>query len=90
MLVNFVASMFGLSTGLRTIGGDMSLLALGIAALGAVLAVMNLITDFDAVERGVANRAPAKQSWVAALGITVTMVWLYTEILRILSYFRSN
>lgn len=90
MLINFVASMFGLSTGLRTIGGDMSLLALGIAALGAVLAVMNLITDFDAVERGVANRAPAKQSWVAALGITVTMVWLYTEILRILSYFRSN
>lgn len=90
MLINFVAALFGADTGLRSIGGDMSLLALGVALLGAVLAVMNLITDFDAVERGVANRADAKQSWVAALGITVTMVWLYTEILRILSYFRSN
>ncbi|MGA4669181.1 Bax inhibitor-1/YccA family protein [Propionibacteriaceae bacterium Y1923] len=90
MLINFVAVLFGVDTGLRTIGGGMSLVALGVALLGAVLAVMNLITDFDAVERGVANRADAKQSWVAALGITVTMVWLYTEILRILSYFRSN
>ena len=69
-------------------GGD-SVITLAVAALGAFLAVMNLITDFDAVERGVANRAPAKQSWVAAFGIAVTMVWLYTEILRILSWFRD-
>lgn len=89
-LINFVLVLFGIDTGLRSIGGGMNLMALGFAALGAVLAVLNLITDFDAVERGVANRAPARQSWVAALGITVTMVWLYTEILRILSYFRSN
>ncbi|MGA4508070.1 Bax inhibitor-1/YccA family protein [Propionibacteriaceae bacterium G1746] len=90
MLINFVVSLFGVDTGLRSIGGGMNLLALGIAALGAVLAVLNLITDFDSIERGVANRAPASQSWVAAFGVTVTMVWLYTEILRILSYFRSN
>ena len=89
-LINFVLVLFGVDTGLRTLGGGMSLMALGFAALGALLAVMNLLTDFDAVERGVAARADAKQSWVAALGITVTMVWLYTEILRILSYFRSN
>lgn len=88
MLINFVLVLAGVDTGLRTVGGGMSLLALGVAALGAVLAVLNLITDFDSVERGVASGAPAKQSWVAALGITVTMVWLYTEILRILSYFR--
>lgn len=88
MLLNFVLVLFGVNTGLRSVGGEMSLLALGVAALGAVLAVLNLVSDFDAVERGVANRAPAQQGWTAALGIAVTMVWLYTEILRILSYFR--
>lgn len=88
MLLNFVMVLFGANTGLRSIGGEMSLLALGVAALGAVLAVLNLVSDFDAVERGVASGADAKASWAAALGITVTMVWLYTEILRIISYFR--
>ena len=55
-----------------------------------MLAVANLIMDFDYIERGVAMRAPASESWRAAFGLTVTMVWLYTELLRILSYFRSN
>lgn len=88
MLVNFVLALFGVDMGLRSIGSG-SLLPLVIALFGAGLAVLNLITDFDMVERGVANRAPASTSWVAALGIAVTMVWLYTEILRILSYFRD-
>ncbi|MGJ6980835.1 Bax inhibitor-1/YccA family protein [Aestuariimicrobium soli] len=83
MLGNFVFSLFTQSAGLR--GGALGLLV-GIVACG--LAVLNLVTDFDYVERGIASRAPASESWRAALGITVTMVWLYTEILRILSYFR--
>ena len=60
------------------------------SAVAVVLAVANLIMDFDYIERGVAMRAPASESWRAAFGLTVTMVWLYTELLRILSYFRSN
>jgi len=52
------------------------------------LAVFNLILDFDYIEQGVAMGASAQESWRAAFGLTVTMVWLYTNILRILSYIR--
>ncbi len=84
MLVNLVLSLVGLNTGIAGFGP----LGFVFALLGAGLAVFNLIMDFDYVDRAVANQAPATESWRAALGITVTMVWLYTEILRILSYLR--
>lgn len=84
MLVNLVLALFGIGTGIRGMG----LLGFVVALIGAGLAVFNLIVDFDYVETAVENRAPATESWRAALGITVTMVWLYTEILRILSYLR--
>lgn len=90
MLVNFVLALFGVNLGLRTVGGGVNLLAVGISLLAVVLAVANLIMDFDFVEQGVRNGLPASESWRAAFGLTVTMVWLYTEILRIMSYFRSN
>ena len=50
--------------------------------------MFNLILDFDYIEQGVAMGAAASESWRAAFGLTVTMVWLYIEILRLLSYFR--
>ena len=90
MLVNFVMALFGVDTGLRTVGGGFNMLALIASAIGVVLAVFNLIMDFDYIEQGIAVQAPASESWRAAFGLTVTMVWLYTELLRILSYFRSN
>lgn len=89
LLVNFVFALFGVNTGIRDAGGNVSMLAIGISIVAVVLAVLNLITDFDSVERGIAAQAPAQESWRAAFGITITMVWLYTEILRILSYFRN-
>lgn len=88
-LANLVLSLFGISTGLVEVGANAGLLAIGVSILAVVLAVLSLITDFDSVERGIAMQAPAQESWRAALGITVTMVWLYMEILRILSYFRN-
>ena len=69
--------------------GNMALLLL-ISALGVGLAVFNLILDFDYIEQGIAMQAPASESWRAAFGLTVTLVWLYIEMLRLLSYFRSN
>ena len=68
--------------------GGVTLLAVGISLLGVVLAVLNLVLDFDYVERGVQMGAPASESWRGAFGLTVTMVWLYIEILRLLSYLR--
>lgn len=88
-LVNLVLALMGIDTGLRDTGSGAGLLSIVVSVLAVGLAVFNLIVDFDFVERGIASRAPARESWRAAFGITVTMVWLYVEILRILSYFRN-
>ena len=89
MLVNFLFSIFTGGAGIRGgITGPVSLLAVGISAIAIILCVLNLILDFDYIERGVAMGAPASESWRGAFGLTVTMVWLYIEILRILSYLR--
>ncbi len=84
-----VLSLFGVNLGLRDTGtGAISLLAIAFSLLGASLAVLNLVLDFDYIEQGVAMGAPASESWRGAFGLTVTMVWLYIEILRLLSYIR--
>ena len=89
MLVNFVIVLITGNAGLRGgIVGPVSLLSVGISLVAIVLAVLNLILDFDYIERGVAIGAPANESWRAAFGLTVTMVWLYIEMLRLLSYLR--
>ncbi len=49
-----------------------------------VLAAFNLLVDFDLIERGVTQGAPSWMNWYAAFGLTVTIVWLYLEILRLL------
>jgi uncharacterized YccA/Bax inhibitor family protein len=49
---------------------------------------MNLVMDFDMIERGIRNGAPERFAWYAAFGIMVTLIWLYIEILRLLSYMR--
>ena len=89
LLVNFGLALAGIDTGIRGSGGDVGWVAILVSVLAVGLAVFNLIIDFDFVERGIASQAPAHESWRAAFGITVTMVWLYVEILRILSYFRN-
>jgi uncharacterized YccA/Bax inhibitor family protein len=89
MLINFVISLVTGGSGLRGgLTGDVSPLAIGISAIAIVLAVLNLILDFDYIEKGVAMGAPARESWRGAFGLTVTMVWLYIEMLRLLSYLR--
>lgn len=89
LLVNFIFALFGAGLGIRGIGAGAGVLAYAVSAIAVVLAVMNLILDFDHIQRGIEMRAPAEQSWVAAFGLMVTMVWLYVEMLRILSYFRN-
>lgn len=86
MLVNFLLSLAGVNLGLRGAGGGISLLAIGVSLVGVVLGVLNLVLDFDYVEQGVRMGAPATESWKAAFGLTATLVWLYVEMLRLLSY----
>jgi uncharacterized YccA/Bax inhibitor family protein len=51
---------------------------------------MNLLLDFDFCQRAVAARAPKHMEWYAAFGLLVTLVWLYLELLRLLSKLRSR
>jgi uncharacterized YccA/Bax inhibitor family protein len=72
---------FGIG-GTGPLGVGISLFAIGLAS--AMLAV-----DFDSIDRAIAAGAPEKYSWLLAHGLIVTLVWLYLEILRLLSYFRD-
>jgi uncharacterized YccA/Bax inhibitor family protein len=88
-LLNLVLSFFGVNLGLfPSPGQPVSLWAWLAAGVGVVLAVLSLVDDFQYVEQGIALRAPAHESWRAAYGLTVTLVWLYVNLLRILSYIR--
>jgi uncharacterized YccA/Bax inhibitor family protein len=60
----------------------------GILAIG--LAAFSLIMDFTSIEYGVNNGAPQRYSWTAAFGLTVTLVWLYVEIIRLLAILRGD
>ena len=87
MLADLVIHMFGGNLGIRD-GGPMaivfSLIVIGIAAF-------NLLLDFDQADRMIRAGMPAKWAWYAAFGLMTTLVWLYLEILRLLSYLqRSN
>ena len=54
------------------------------------LAAFSFLIDFDAADRLVKAGAPSKAAWGVALGLTVTLVWLYVEILRLLTYLNSD
>jgi len=88
-LLNLVLFFFGVNTGLFPGPGEpVSILAWVFALLGVGLAVFSLVDDFQYVEAGVRAGAPRSQGWVAAFGLSVTMVWLYINIVRIVSYMR--
>ncbi|MDZ4289336.1 MAG: Bax inhibitor-1/YccA family protein [Prosthecobacter sp.] len=61
------------------------MIGIGFSAFVVVIAALNLVLDFDFIENGCANGAPKYMEWYAAFGLLVTLVWLYVEILRLLS-----
>jgi len=86
MIVNLVAG-FVTPGGLGLRQGPFGIVV-GLFAIG--LASLNLVLDFDLVERSARQGVPARFSWFAAFGILVTLVWLYIEILRLLSILRGD
>ena len=60
------------------------------AIIGLVLGVFMLILDFDFVEQGIRNQIPERESWRAAFAMTVSLVWIYTNLLRLLAIFSDN
>ncbi len=85
-LIHFFAVMvFGVQS-VYTMGA----LGIGISILGVALASLNLILDFDYIDRGVQQGLPQQYSWLAAYGLLVTLVWLYIEILRLIAILRGS
>ncbi len=85
-LLDVVLSMFNAEVGFNGFGG----LGLVMSVVGLALGVLMLILDFDFVEKGIAAGLPERESWRAAFGLTVTIVWIYIELLRILAILRGD
>jgi len=86
MLITWVLAIFGFNTGLRSngpIGIIFSLVCIVVAALSFIL-------SFDEVEQGIRMGLPQRYSWTAAFGILVSLIWLYLEILRLLSFLQGD
>ena len=64
--------------------------SIGFSLFVIVIAALNLVVDFDFIEEGAEKGAPKYMEWVGALGLMVTLVWLYLEILRLLAKLRSR
>jgi uncharacterized YccA/Bax inhibitor family protein len=84
-LVSFAMSFFGKPIGFIHEGGLFGILFSGFVV---VIAALNLVLDFDFIEAGAENGAPKYMEWYGAFGLTVTLIWLYLEILRLLSKLR--
>jgi len=87
-LLTWLLSMFHISMFSSVFGSG--LVGIGFSLFVVVIAALNLVLDFDFVEQGVAVGAPKYMEWYAAFGIMVTLVWLYLEMLRLLSKVRSR
>jgi uncharacterized YccA/Bax inhibitor family protein len=85
-LLDLVLSLFHASFGFNGFGG----MGFVSSLIGLGLGVLMLILDFDFVERGIAAGLPERESWRAAFGLTVTIIWIYVELLRLLAILRGN
>ncbi|RCS31549.1 hypothetical protein DEO45_00050 [Rhodanobacter denitrificans] len=86
-LVNFAMGFFGHSIGF--INGS-SGIGIAFSAVVVVIAALNLILDFDLIETGAQQGAPKYMEWYGAFALVVTLVWLYLELLRLLSKLQSR
>jgi uncharacterized YccA/Bax inhibitor family protein len=86
-IVNFVISFFGRDLPLINSNSGWGI---GFTIVVIVIAALNLVVDFDFIEKGVEKRTPKYMEWYASFGLFVTVVWLYLEILRLLAKLRSR
>jgi uncharacterized YccA/Bax inhibitor family protein len=86
-LISFGLSFFGISVPYIHEGG---MIGIGFSLFVVGLASMNLLLDFDTFEKGEQHGAPAYMEWYAAMGLLITLVWLYVEVLRLLAKLSSR
>lgn len=92
-LANFIGMLVA-PTGMFGWRSEVEIAGIPLGVILGVLAVLlgaySLVMDFEGIENGVRRGAPAKYGWSAAFGITMTIIWLYVEILRIIAIVRGN
>ena len=86
-IVSFILGLFGVSVGF--LHGN-STLSIVVSLVIVAVAALNLIMDFDFIEKGAEASAPKYMEWYAAFGLMVTLIWLYLELLRLLAKFASR
>lgn len=85
-LLSFVLSLFSVNVPFIHSGGTIGIL---FSLFVVVIAALNLVLDFDFIEKGAQHGAPKYMEWYGAFGLIVTLVWLYIEFLRLLSKLRQ-
>jgi len=86
-LVSIVMGFFGFNIGFIHNSGPMGI---GFSVFVVIIASLNLVLDFDFIEKGAKMNAPKYMEWYGAFALMVTLIWLYLEILRLLSKIRSR
>ncbi len=86
-VASFVLGLFGIAIPMIHQSG---LVGIGFSAFVVVIAALNLVLDFDFIENGVRQGAPKYMEWYGGFGLLVTLVWLYIEMLHLLSKLRSR
>jgi uncharacterized YccA/Bax inhibitor family protein len=86
-LLSWVMSMF--MSDFTPFWANSGLLGIGISVVIVIVAALNLILDFDFIESGSKRGLPAHMDWYAAFGLVVTLIWLYLEMLRLISKLRQ-
>jgi uncharacterized YccA/Bax inhibitor family protein len=85
--LSFILGMFGVNIGFMHSNGPVGII---ISLVIVVVAALNLVLDFDFIESGAKNGAPKYMEWYASFGLMVTLIWLYLEMLRLLSKLSSR
>ncbi|MNJ37752.1 Bax inhibitor 1 like protein [compost metagenome] len=86
-LLSFILGLFGVTVPYLH---DSTPLGIGISVVIVIVAALNLVLDFDFIENGAKQGAPKYMEWYGAFGLMVTLVWLYIEMLRLLSKIASR
>lgn len=89
-LVYFVTIILGLFGIRMPYIHESGMIGIGFSLFVVIIAALNLVLDFDFIESGAAHGAPKYMEWYGAFGLMVTLIWLYIEILRLLSKMRSR
>lgn len=90
LLLNLGLSAFGGGFDLWNQDGGSILFPLAVSVFAVGLASFFLILDFDQIEQGIKAGVPERESWRAAFGLMVTLIWLYVEMLRLIAILRGN